>query len=242
MKNADFEYYYNLVPSKGYCRNNLIYTSLISKDKKVFCKWFYNDKLYHNNQNEVVDPHLMDIKWQREVKFLDYMSKNYPQHVPEIIDINYSQRKIYLRIEGPDLWEQAGCSGRDYSNIIPDWQYQMLDILQAYRKSGFYKYSLHPSSYFIEDGKLKSINYFFCYWQNEPEICVNEVLSHISKERQEQLFIKMKELGISSADNRSFQEFQLLALESFKSNYRDDFIESAKQIFTNQDYDCITDQ
>lgn len=231
MKNAEFEYYYNHVPGKGNCRNNLIYTSLISKDKKIFCKWFYNDKVYHHNQNEVIDADLMDFKWHKELEFLTYMSKNYPQHVPEIIEIDHTNKKLYLSISGTDLWEQAKCSGRDYSKIVPDWQDQMLDILQAYLKSGFYKYSLHPSSYFVENGKLKSINYFFCYWQDEPEISVNDVLSHISKERQEQLFLKMKEFGISAEENRPFLEFQLLALESFRSNYSDDFIDKAKQIF-----------
>ena len=30
------EYYWNNVPGAGLCRNNLIYTSLISKDEKHF--------------------------------------------------------------------------------------------------------------------------------------------------------------------------------------------------------------
>jgi len=39
--NTDFEYYYNFVPGKGMCRNNLIYTSLISPDGLTFCQWYY---------------------------------------------------------------------------------------------------------------------------------------------------------------------------------------------------------
>jgi len=231
MKNADFEYYYNNVPGKGKCRNNLIYTSLISKDRKTFCKWFYNDKVYHNNQNEVVDASLMDLKWHKEIEFLSFMSQKYPQHVPKIIDVDYSNKKIYLSIQGVDLWEQSNCSGRNYKQIIPDWEDQMLEILQCYKEAGFFKYSLHPSSYFIENGKLKSINYFFCYWHNENEICVNDVLSHISQERQQQLFQKMQELNILSTDKKSFKDFQILALESFRSNYNDSFIKKAQEIF-----------
>ena len=60
------KYYYNNVPGKGLCRNNLIYTSPINEDKTEFCMWFNNDTDYHKGQNEVVDPELMDIKFRRE--------------------------------------------------------------------------------------------------------------------------------------------------------------------------------
>ncbi|MEY4334708.1 MAG: hypothetical protein RLZZ196_3458, partial [Bacteroidota bacterium] len=66
----DYEYYYNNVPGVGLTRNNLIYTSLISTDKKVFVQWYHNDSEYHKGQNEIVDPDKMEEKWQREVKFL----------------------------------------------------------------------------------------------------------------------------------------------------------------------------
>ena len=79
----NFEYYYNNVPGDGLCRNNLIYTSLISKDKKTFCQWYFNDTDYHKGKN-VVDPNIMDEKWEREVSFLTRMQNEQPQHVPKI--------------------------------------------------------------------------------------------------------------------------------------------------------------
>ena len=56
----NYEYYYNNVPGDGPSRNNLIYTSLISTDKKTFVQWYYNDVTYHKNQNQVVDPAKME--------------------------------------------------------------------------------------------------------------------------------------------------------------------------------------
>ena len=106
--NAEFEYYYNNVPGKGLCRNNLIYTSLISKDHKTFCQWYHNDSDYHKGMNQVVDPELMNEKWQREKQFLCIMAENYPEHVPEILDIDDVNQKIYLKINGPDMWELTG--------------------------------------------------------------------------------------------------------------------------------------
>ena len=98
--NTNFEYYYNTVPEKGLCRNNLIYTSLISNDKKTFCQWYHNDEGYHGGHNQVVDPALMEHKFNREVEYLLQMVKHYPQHVPEILDINIENKKIYLKIDG----------------------------------------------------------------------------------------------------------------------------------------------
>ena len=105
----NYEYYYNNVPGKGPCRNNLIYTSLISEDKKTFVQWYHNDTEYHKGQNQVVDPEKMDEKWQRELKYLKLMHGAYPDLVPKILDIDEINRKIYLQVDGNDFWENAGC-------------------------------------------------------------------------------------------------------------------------------------
>lgn len=225
-----YQYYYNNVPEKGLCRNNLIYTSLIDNEKKFFCQWYYNDIGYHGGHNQVVDPKLMDEKFEREVKFLLLMSKEYPQHVPQF-SIDYSEKKVYLRIDGPDMWELAGCIGTDYSEVLPDWDTQMLEIIQAHKDIGITKYSLHPSSYFIVDGKLKSMNYFFTYDKTDAKISLRSVMSHISEDRQADLFPKMKSAGINIDEPTSHKEIQLLAFESFKTNFRDDVMEKAKEIY-----------
>lgn len=227
----EFEYYYNNVPGKGLCRNNLIYTSLISKDRKTFCQWYYNDEGYHGGYNQVVDPALMEEKWNREVKYLSLMSIKYPDLVPKY-EIDAKNRKIYLEVDGPDMWELAGCTGTDYSQVIPDWDVQMLNILKAHKELGLTKYSLHPSSYFIVDGKLKSINYFFTYDNNDANISLRSVMSHISAERQKDLFPKMSAMGIDVNVPTPHKDIQLLAFESFKTNFRDDVMETAKNVYS----------
>jgi hypothetical protein len=227
---TQFDYYYNNVPGKGLCRNNLIYTSLISKDRKTFCQWYYNDEGYHGGHNQVVDPELMDEKFEREIKFLRIMRMHYPQHVPTF-SVDEKQRKIFLEIQGPDMWELAGCVGTDYSKVLPDWDKQMLEIIQAHKDLGLTKYSLHPSSYFIIDGKLKSMNYFFTYDQSDNDISLRSVMSHISEDRQADLFPKMAALGIDVDAPTPHKEIQLLAFESFKTNFRNEVMERAKEIY-----------
>lgn len=226
-----FEYYYNNTPENGLVRNNLVYTSLISQDKKTFVKWFHNDTQYHKGKNQVIDPDLMREKWEREVKFITLMSKNNPELIPEILDIDFKNQKIFLKIDGVDFWQRHYNLNCSYERVLPDWRNQTLNILEAHRNLGFYKISLHPSSYFIVDGKLKSINYFFCYSAHEDQVKFEDFKTHISENRQLKLENQFKQENIWWNTKISLKHLQFLALDSFKSNYPEDFIEEAKKIY-----------
>ena len=222
MKN--FSYYYNNVPGKGPCRNNLIYTSLISKDQKTFCQWYHNDSEYHRGQNQVVDPHLMLEKYHREVKYLSLMSVKYPDLVPKFT-LDTGEHKIYLEIDGPDFWEQAGCLTENYDKVLPDWQEQMFEIIKAHKNLGIHKYSMHPSSYFVVDGKLKSINYFFTYANTEPHESLSTVESHIYSTRQGEMRKHLESLGIEWDKPQPWKVMDKLCWNSFRTNYPEEFIE-----------------
>lgn len=224
------KYYYNNVPNDGPCRNNLIYTSLISDDEKVFCQWYYNDSEYHKGKNQVVDPKLMNEKWDREIKFLYQMAAQHPTLVPNVLDVDFAQKKIYLEIDGPDFWEQAGCLQENFDKVLPDWQDQMLNIIKAHKELGLFKFSMHPSSYFIIDGKLKSINYFFTYNNRDALISIKDVESHIYSTRQDIIRKHIESLGIVWDVPQPFKLLEKLCWESFSSNYPKEFIEKVKNV------------
>jgi hypothetical protein len=226
----EFRYYYNNVPDRGFCRNNLIYTSLISNDQKIFCQWYHNDTEYHKGQNQIVDPELMEEKWLREVKYLNLMSNAFPDLVPNIIDIDFNTRKIFLEINGTDFWERAGCLTENFDKVLPDWQDQMINIIESHRKLGWRKYSMHPSSYFVVDGKLKSINYFFTYHDSESNISIRDVESHIYSTRQDEMRKHVGSLGIEWTQPQSWETMDQLCWASFTNNYPLDFIEKVKCI------------
>jgi len=230
FRNLKYKYYYNTVPGESSWRNNLIYTSLVSEDFKVFVQWYYNDGVYHAGQNQVVDPALMDEKWQREIKFLSLMEKHYPDMIPKILHINQKEKKIYLEIDGVDFWQRSLDSNSSFDKILPNWQEQMLDIIKAHRTLGLYKYSMHPSSYFIIDGKLKSINYFFTYNELESQISIKDVESHIHSNRQIEIKKHLDKLGIKWDIPQSFETLNQLCWESFRKNYPEEFIEKVKNI------------
>jgi hypothetical protein len=225
----NFNYYYNNVPGVGLTRNNLIYTSLISQDKKTFVKWYFNDTEYHSGQNEVVDLSKMEEKWEREVTFLKEMSVRFPMHVPKVLDIDYTQKKIYLEIDGLDFWNRAGCLIENYDSVLPDWKEQMVEIIEAHKEMGWHKYSMHPSSYFVVEGKLKSINYFFTYRRDEPNISIKEVESHIHSNRQAEMRKHLESLGIEWDKPQAWNVMDRLCWESFRTNYPSEFIKSVKE-------------
>lgn len=224
----NFDYYYNNVPGKGLCRNNLIYTSLISKDRKTFCQWYHNAGEYHKGQNQVVDPDKMEEKWLREVNYLTQMHNVYPDLIPKILEIDLDSKKLFLEIDGLDFWEQAGCLTENFDKVLPDWQDQMIEIIKAHKSLGFHKYSMHPSSYFVVNGRLKSINYFFTYRATEPWVSIKDVESHIHSNRQNEMNKHLISLGIEWDKPQSWQLLDQLCWVSFSTNYPKEFILRAK--------------
>lgn len=223
-----YDYYYNVTPEHGKVRNNLVYTSLISQDKKTFVQWYHNDSEYHKGQNQVVDHELMKDKWERELCFLTRMSKTYPDLVPEILDIDLRERKIYLAVDGVDFWQRSLDGNCTFDKVLPEWQDQMLDIIRAHHDLDMYKYSMHPSSYFIVDGQLKSINYFFAYSKSEGPISIAAHQSHLSENRQIEVRKNVEKMRLSWDDPQPLELLEQLCWESFRTNYPDDFIEKAK--------------
>ena len=225
----DYEYYYNNVPGVGQTRNNLIYTSLISHDKKTFVQWYTTKSDYHKGQNEVVDPKLMKEKFHRELHYLSNMEYHNPTMVPKILEVNIPEQKIYLEIDGLDFWNRANCSIENYDSVVPDWQDQMIAIIEAHKARGWHKYSMHPSSYFVVDGKLKSINYFFTYHKDEPPISIQKVESHIHSNRQDEMRKHLETLGIEWDKPQAWNVMDQLCWESFRTNYPAEFIERVKE-------------
>jgi hypothetical protein len=158
------------------------------------------------------------------------MNLHAPEFIPDILDIDLINKQIYLKVDGLDFWNRAGCLIENYDSVLPDWQEQMLDIIKTHRQLGLWKYSMHPSSYFVVDGKLKSINYFFTYSDSEANISIKDVESHIYSTRQEEIRKHIDSLGIKWDEPQPFELLNELCWESFSNMYPREFIERAKCI------------
>jgi hypothetical protein len=202
----------------------------MSEDNSVFVQWYHNDTEYHQGKNQVVSPDKMEEKWLREVNYLTQMRNKHPDLVPKILEIDLEHKKIFLEVEGPDFWEQAGCLTENFDRVLPDWQEQMLNIIQVHKNMGLHKYSMHPSSYFVVDGKLKSINYFFTYRETEPTISIADVESHIYTTRQDEMRKHLERLGIEWDKPQPWRVMDDLCWASFSTNYPKEFIERVRCI------------
>jgi hypothetical protein len=158
------------------------------------------------------------------------MAAQFPNLVPTILDVDYNERKLYLSIDGPDFWEQAGCLSENFDKVLPDWQEQMLTIIKAHKSIGLFKYSMHPSSYFIVNGKLKSINYFFTYNNKDTLISIKDVESHIYSTRQDIMRKHIESLGIVWDEPQKFETLEQLCWQSFSKNYPADFIKKVMNV------------
>lgn len=153
------------------------------------------------------------------------MRNNFPDLVPKILNIDLDRRKLFLEIDGPDFWQRANCSIENYDAVVPDWQEQMIEIIKAHKSLGIHKYSMHPSSYFVVNGKLKSINYFFAYREHEPNFSIKDVESHIYSTRQDEMRKHLETLGIDWNVPQPYSVLDKLCWESFRINYPADFID-----------------
>jgi carbonic anhydrase len=160
------------------------------------------------------------------------MHNAYPDLIPKILNIDLDSKKIFLEVDGPDFWQQANCNIYNYNKVLPNWKEQMLNIIKAHKSLGFYKYSMHPSSYFIVDGKLKSINYFFCHQEEEGPLVLLDYKSHIHSDRQTLMKEHIKKLDIKWDSPTPQRTLQKLCFDSFSTNYPIDFIEKAKEIYS----------
>ena len=75
---------------------------------------------------------------------------------------------------------------------------------------------MHPSSYFVVNGKLKSINYFFAYKNTEPRISISDVESHIHSNRQAEMRKYLDTLGIKWNEPQPFETLEKLCWESLE--------------------------
>ena len=89
---------------------------------------------------------------------------------------------------------------------------------------------MHPSSYFVVDGKLKSINYFFTYKHTESNISIQDVESHIYSNRQDEMRKHLSTLGIEWNKPQPWSVMDQLCWASFSTNYPADFIKKALNV------------
>lgn len=151
------------------CMAQQTYEPLVSGDGKTFCYnyGFPNDYQYMETAyrplytNEVVEWFFFN-----ELTYLEYF-KNKP-YAPKVIDVNYADRKIYIKWYGESC-NQIMYSGKQWSEN--QWRQQIKDIMLDQYNEGVYKLTMYPHCHYIDDtGQMKAIDWYGCVPVEEPYI------------------------------------------------------------------------
>lgn len=154
----------------GYpCMAQQTYEPLISDDGKTFCKNYSwpNEYQYRDTKDRpLYTKEVVDWFFENELKYIKkFINKPY---APEILDINYNERKIYFK------WYSVSCNQIIYKpHKWPQdlWRKQIKDIMLDIYNEGVYKLTMYPHCHYIsEDGNMRSIDWYGCVPVDAPYI------------------------------------------------------------------------
>lgn len=233
MANLDnWNYYYNTSNGEQH-RANLVYTALVSPDKKTFCMKFIRDKNYHyiEEENKNWTEELLKERFDREIKFYN-LAKNNNIPTLDIIDINYKEREIYIKWPGNDFYTMSLTTS--YEKILPNWKDQIIERYKEMWSIGVVKLSQHPNSWALfNDGILRPWNWFFTFERSEGLKSLSEFRVQISKDRQEKAMPLLKKYNLTVDKKYNLWFLQDLFFESFRFNYPDDLTDQLLEIKKN---------
>ena len=222
----DWQFYYNLEGTEQ-VRANLVYTPYVSADNKTFCMSFNRDPGYHPPSNDWTEQDLED-RFMKEVLFHERAESVMP--TLQLLDIDMSNRKIFLEWHGDDFYMQSLKAG-GYDNVLPDWQEQWRTRIKQMWSSNIVKISLHPNSWVAHEGTLIPFNWFYSYDMDENAV-IRDMLKQISPARQAKMQAELDKVGLELDTPYPIKELQVIAFNSFRTNYPADLIDKIIQEHT----------
>jgi hypothetical protein len=221
-----WNYYYNLEGDEQ-VRANLVYTPYISPDGKTFCMSFNRDPGYHTNltENSQWNTDSLTGRFYREIDFWKRASNSMP--VLKMKDIDEDKRTLFFEWHGDDFYMQAIKAG-GYDRVLPNWQEQWTTLIKKMWSADIIKISLHPNSWTVKDGELIPFNWFYSYDMNETAV-IRDMLKQISSSRQEKMKIELEKVGLNIDTPYPIKDLQVVAFNSFRSNYPNDLIDNIIQ-------------
>ena len=154
--------YYKIDPLESrLVRSNMLYTPLINPEGNVFCmNWDSKNEyqLKHGPRENFSE--LIDFFFNKEVENLAVFKRF--QWCPEIIDIDLTSRQIFFKWYG-ETCNNIVYSGRDLNEECPSWKIQLHQIIDDIVNMGYYKPSLYPHCFYLNNrGLLHTFDFYAC--------------------------------------------------------------------------------
>jgi len=162
--------YYKIDPIElRLVRSNMLYTPLINPEGNIFCmNWdSTNDYQLKHGARENFD-NLITFFFNKEIENITVFKK-YPW-CPEIIDIDLTNRQIFFKWYG-ETCNNIIYGSRDINEECPSWQLQLHQIIDDILNMGYYKPSLYPHCFYIDNtGILRTFDFYACIPRANPYV------------------------------------------------------------------------
>ena len=186
MNTTHWTPFYKINPEdNNLIETNLIYTPLVSSIGKVFCMHFDHTSKYQNEDlaswlpsRPYYTKEMVTYFFNREVEYITVF-KDMPW-APRNITIDLEEQKIFFTWAG-ETCNQIVYGGRSLDEALPDWKEQMSTILKDIVSAGYYKTSLYPHCYFIDNGVLRTFDFYGCVKASDPYVKLDRIRGMIGE-------------------------------------------------------------
>lgn len=150
------------------CMSQQTYEPLVSPDGKTFCaNYDWKNKYQRIWQPDRVGytQDVVEYFFNKEVEYANLFSNRH--WAPEIIDIDYTNNRIFYKWHGPTCNEILYTGG-----VLPDdWRDQLYNIMMDAYNSGVYKLTMYPHCHFYDSsGVMHCIDMYGCVPVTDPFI------------------------------------------------------------------------
>ena len=160
---------------------------MVFDNKHEYQTTLLNDKypLRPDYTVEMVE-NLFKIEQEYLLKFSEY------DWCPTLLDIGHN----YVTIQFPGLTlNHIIYSGQNLDEYLPDWKIQLENIIMDIYNLGYYKLTLYPHCFYVEDNILKTFDFYAILPKANPYIepsTINGLISNYSKDRFNQALVNGK--------------------------------------------------
>jgi len=163
--------YYKIDPTENrLVRSNMLYTPLVNPEGNIFCmNWDVNHpyQTIHGPRPDFT-PDLIEFFFNREVTHLKLFDSY--KWAPEVIEIDEKNKMIFFKWYG-ETCNNIVYSDRSLDHECLDWQQQLYGIINDIVSAGYYKMSLYPHCFYIDNNNvLRTFDFYGCMRQDHAFI------------------------------------------------------------------------
>jgi len=143
---------------------NMLYTPLSNPEKTVMCMHWDKDEPYQKSNTKLTNQ-LIDFFFEREVTYLRrFQSYDW---APKLLELDLENKKIFIEWNPDTLNRILFKDNKNLNDVCPDWKSQVFQILKDITEDGCYKMALYPHCFYINNGKLKTFDFYSCLLRSE---------------------------------------------------------------------------